>query len=70
MVFVNERNAAVALRLDKRHDALLAFHQSEVASTLNVTFLSTNLIENALRSYRRLGPSATGYCNDLGTSPA
>jgi len=50
--FVSERNAAAALTLNKRRDALLAFHRLEVPSTLNVTFLSTNLIENALRNWR------------------
>ena len=48
--FVSERNAAAALTLNKRRDALLVFHRLEVPSTLNVTFLSTNLIENALRN--------------------
>lgn len=50
--FVSERNAAAALALNKRRDALLAFHRLDVPSTLNVTFLSTNLIENALRNWR------------------
>ena len=31
---------------------LLAFHRLEVPSTLNTTFLSTNLIENVLRNWR------------------
>ena len=35
-----------------RKDALLAFHRLDVPSTLNVTFLSTNLIENVLRNWR------------------
>ena len=50
--FASERNAAAALTLNRRRDALLAFHRLEVPSTLNVTFLSTNLIENALRNWR------------------
>jgi len=50
--FVSERNAAAALSLGKRRDVLLAFHRLNVPSTLNVTFLSTNLIENALRNWR------------------
>lgn len=50
--FVSERNAAAALALNKRREALLAFHRLDVPSTLNVTFLSTNLIENALRNWR------------------
>lgn len=50
--FVSERNAAAALALRNRKDALLAFHRLEVPSTLNITFLSTNLIENVLRNWR------------------
>lgn len=52
MEFVGERNAAAALALGARRDVLLAFHRLEVPSTLNVTFLSTNLIENVLRNWR------------------
>jgi putative transposase len=54
--FTAERNAAAALNLKERRDALLAFHRLEVPSTLNTTFLSTNLIENVLRNWR----AATG----------
>ena len=50
--FVAERNAAAALTLEGRKDALLAFHRLDVPSTLNTTFLSTNLIENTLRNWR------------------
>jgi transposase-like protein len=50
--FVSERNAAAALVLRERKEALLAFHRLGVASTLNTTFLSTNLIENVLRNWR------------------
>lgn len=52
MEFVSERNAAAALALGARRDVLLAFHRLEVPSTLNTTFLSTNLIENVLRNWR------------------
>lgn len=38
--------------LNKWREALLAFHRLDVPSTLNVTFLSANLIENALRNWR------------------
>jgi len=55
--FVSEHNAAAALVLRKREGALLAFHRLGVASTLNTTFLSTNLIENVLRNWRE----ATGH---------
>jgi len=50
--FVSERNAAAALALRSRKDVLLAFHRLDVPSTLNITFLSTNLIENVLRNWR------------------
>jgi putative transposase len=52
MEFVSERNAAAALALGARREVLLAFHRLEVPSTLNTTFLSTNLIENVLRNWR------------------
>lgn len=50
--FVSERNAAAALALRARKDALLTFHRLDVSSTLNTTFLSTNLIKNVLRNWR------------------
>lgn len=50
--FVSERNAAASLALRDRKEALLAFHRLNVPSTLNTTFLSTNLIENVLRNWR------------------
>jgi transposase-like protein len=50
--FVSERNAAAAMVLRQRRDSLLAFHRLDVPSTLNITFLSTNLIENVLRNWR------------------
>ena len=50
--FVSERNAAAAMILRQRRESLLAFHRLDVPSTLNITFLSTNLIENVLRNWR------------------
>ena len=50
--FLAERNAAAALALAGRRDDLLAFHRPDVKSTLNVTFLNTNCIENAFRNWR------------------
>ena len=50
--FVSESNAAAGLALKARRDALLAFHHLEVPATLNITFLSTNLIENVFRNWR------------------
>ena len=54
--FVSERNAAAALVLKERADVLLSVHRLEVPSTLNVTLLSTNIIENMNRNWR----AATG----------
>ena len=50
--FVSERNAAAGLVLLERRERLLAFHGLDVPSTLNTTFLSTNLIENVFRNWR------------------
>lgn len=50
--YLSERNAAAALALGKRSVCLLGFHRLEVSSTLNVTFLSTNCIENAIANWR------------------
>jgi len=50
--FLAERNAAAGLALESRRDDLLAFHRLDVKSTLNVTFLNTNCIENSLRNWR------------------
>jgi len=50
--FVSGSNAAAGLALKARRDVLLAFHRLEVPATLNLTFLSTNLIENVLRNWR------------------
>ena len=51
--FVSERNAAAALALKERRGAMLAFHRLDVPATLNITFLSTNLIENVIRNWRK-----------------
>lgn len=55
--FVSERNAAAAITLEGRKDALLVFHRLDVPSTVNTIFLSTHLIENTLRNWRE----ASGY---------
>jgi len=54
--FVSERNAAAALALNERREALLTVHRLEVPSTLNATLLNTNIIENMIRNWR----AATG----------
>jgi len=50
--FLSERNAAATLVISKRRDYLLVFHSLGVSSTLSVTFLSTNCIENAIANWR------------------
>lgn len=50
--FLSERNAAAAIALKARKEDLIAFHSLNVPSTLNVTFLSTNCIENSFRNWR------------------
>jgi len=50
--FLSERNAAASLALKERKLDLLSLHSLNVPSTLNVTFLSTNAIENAFRNWR------------------
>ena len=50
--YVSERNAAAGICLKEKEAALLAFHSLNVPSTLNTTFLSTNIIENMIRNWR------------------
>jgi putative transposase len=50
--YVTERNYAAGEALSVRRDCLLAFHRLNVPSTLNVTFLSTNNIENVMGNAR------------------
>ena len=50
--FVGASIAAEGMALKGRRVALLAFHWLEVPATLNIAFLSTNLIENVLRNWR------------------
>ena len=50
--FLSARNAAAAIALKERENDLLGFHSLNAPSTLNVTFLSTNIIENAFRNWR------------------
>lgn len=50
--FLSERNAAAALALSDRRDESLTVHRLNLPSTLNVTLLSTNAIENVIRNWR------------------
>ena len=50
--FVRGKNLAAAELLANRKDCILAFHRLNVPATLNVTFLSTNHIENVMRNSR------------------
>ena len=50
--FLSERNAVAAIALTNCEEDLLALHRLNVLSTLNITFLSTNSIENAFKNWR------------------
>ena len=50
--FVGQRNQEAANQLREHREAALCFHGLDVPSTLNVTFLSSNLIENVIRNWR------------------
>ena len=50
--YVKERNFAAFEALSARRDVILAFHRLNVSATLNVTFLSTNHIENVMGNAR------------------
>jgi len=50
--FLIERNAAAALALRERQEEILCVHRLGIPSTLNLTFLSTNIIENVMRNWR------------------
>ncbi|HBE23931.1 MAG TPA: IS256 family transposase [Verrucomicrobiales bacterium] len=50
--FVKGKNLGAAESLESRKDGILSFHRLNVPSTLNVTFLSTNHIENVMRNSR------------------
>ncbi len=50
--YVEERNYAAFEALSARRDGILAFHRLDVPATLNVTFLSTNHIENVMGNAR------------------
>ena len=51
--FVGERNRAALESLREAGDELLALHRLEVPATLNVSFLSTNLIESPFQHMRK-----------------
>lgn len=50
--FLAERNAAAALALSDRREEILCVHRLGIPATLNLTFLSTNIIENTIRNWR------------------
>ena len=50
--YVRGHNYAAAEALEARRDVILAFHRLNVPATLNVTFLSTNHIENVMGNAR------------------
>jgi putative transposase len=50
--FVADRNAAGLASIDEAGKQLIALHKLNVPSTLNVSLLSTNVIENSILNYR------------------
>ena len=50
---LRSHNADAANCLGERKDALLVFHRLDVPSTLNMTFLNTNHIENLIGNWRQ-----------------
>ena len=50
--YVKKRNFAAYEALLARRDTILAFHRLNVSATLNVTFLSTNHLENVMGNAR------------------
>jgi putative transposase len=50
--FLAERNAVAALALSDRGDEILCVHRLGIPATLNLSFLSTNMIENVIRNWR------------------
>ena len=51
--FLVKKNQGAVLSLEEGGQDLLTFHRLNVPATLNISFLSTNLIENVMRNYRR-----------------
>jgi transposase-like protein len=51
--FLADKNKAARESFDEAGEELLAFQRLGAPSTLNITFLSTNCIENAIRNLRR-----------------
>jgi transposase-like protein len=51
--FVAARNAAGLASLDEAGEEIIALHKLNVPATLNLSLLSTNVIENVMLNYRR-----------------
>ena len=51
--FLKERNAQALKSLEESGERLIALQLLNVPATLNVSLMSTNLIENAIHNYRR-----------------
>lgn len=51
--YVNDRNAVAGRALKDREEVLLTVHRLDLPATLNRTFLSTNIVENAIKNWRQ-----------------
>jgi transposase-like protein len=59
--FLEKRNQGAVVSLQEAGEDLLTFHRLNVPSTLNISFLSTNLIENVMLNYRRTTKRVTKW---------
>ena len=53
VAFLSDKNAQARQSLEEAGDELLSLFELDVPNTLNITFLSTNMIENTFRNLRR-----------------
>ena len=59
--FLAMRNAAALTSLEEAGDELITLHTLNVPSTLNLSLLSTNAIENVIRNYRNQTAKVTRW---------
>jgi len=62
--WIEGRNKQAALNLRERKDSLIAFQSLNLPTTLNTTFLSTNIIENVFRNFRAHTKGVKRWKND------
>ena len=65
---MSERNAAAALALKEKEEALLCVHHLNVPSSLNATLLSTTIIKNMNRNWRAVTGNVKLWTEKTGMS--